>query len=94
MDWTPEVVVLPGSDIDRAIAFYRDQVGFTLDHDGRRMAGRCGGRQVGDQLVSDMVNGMLRYALASSPRCRSFDRRRRPLLADLQARPYPVRGRR
>ena len=33
MDWTLEVVVLPVSDIDRAIAFYRDQVGFDLDHD-------------------------------------------------------------
>ena len=32
MDWTLEVVVLPVSDIDREIAFYRDQVGFTLDH--------------------------------------------------------------
>jgi catechol 2,3-dioxygenase-like lactoylglutathione lyase family enzyme len=33
MDWTLEVVVLPVSDIDRSIAFYRDQVGFELDHD-------------------------------------------------------------
>lgn len=33
MDWTLEVVVLPVSDIDRAVAFYRDQVGFVLDHD-------------------------------------------------------------
>jgi predicted enzyme related to lactoylglutathione lyase len=33
MDWTLEVVVVPVSDIDRAIAFYRDQVGFDLDHD-------------------------------------------------------------
>ncbi|MCD2192207.1 VOC family protein [Actinomycetospora endophytica] len=32
MDWTLEVVVLPVSDLDRAVAFYRDQVGFTLDH--------------------------------------------------------------
>jgi predicted enzyme related to lactoylglutathione lyase len=32
VDWTLEVVVLPVSDIDRSIAFYRDQVGFTLDH--------------------------------------------------------------
>jgi catechol 2,3-dioxygenase-like lactoylglutathione lyase family enzyme len=32
MDWTLEVVVLPVSDLDRAIAFYRDQVGFDLDH--------------------------------------------------------------
>jgi predicted enzyme related to lactoylglutathione lyase len=33
MDWTLEVVILPVSDIDGAIEFYRDQVGFTLDHD-------------------------------------------------------------
>lgn len=32
MDWTLEVVILPVSDIDRSIAFYRDQVGFDLDH--------------------------------------------------------------
>ena len=32
MDWTLEVVVLPVSDLDRAVAFYRDQVGFNLDH--------------------------------------------------------------
>jgi predicted enzyme related to lactoylglutathione lyase len=35
MDWTLEVVLLPVSDIDRSVAFYRDQVGFTLDHDTR-----------------------------------------------------------
>ena len=33
MDWTLEVVVLPVGDIDAAIAFYRDKVGFDLDHD-------------------------------------------------------------
>ena len=33
MDWTLEVVVVPVTDIDRSIAFYRDQVGFRLDHD-------------------------------------------------------------
>jgi catechol 2,3-dioxygenase-like lactoylglutathione lyase family enzyme len=27
MDWTLEVVVLPVSDIDRSVAFYRDRVG-------------------------------------------------------------------
>jgi predicted enzyme related to lactoylglutathione lyase len=32
MDWTLEVVILPVSNLDRAIAFYRDQVGFELDH--------------------------------------------------------------
>src|SRR6188508_1461889 len=35
MDWTLEVVILPVSDIDRAVEFYRDQVGFDLDHDTR-----------------------------------------------------------
>jgi predicted enzyme related to lactoylglutathione lyase len=33
MDWTLEVIIVPVSDIDRAVAFYRDQVGFHLDHD-------------------------------------------------------------
>jgi predicted enzyme related to lactoylglutathione lyase len=32
VDWTLEVVLLPVSDLEKAIAFYRDQVGFTLDH--------------------------------------------------------------
>lgn len=35
MDWTLEVVVLPVSDINRARGFYRDKVGFHLDHDTR-----------------------------------------------------------
>jgi predicted enzyme related to lactoylglutathione lyase len=35
MDWSLEVVVLPVTDIDRAVTFYRDQVGFHLDHDTR-----------------------------------------------------------
>jgi catechol 2,3-dioxygenase-like lactoylglutathione lyase family enzyme len=33
MDWTLEAVVLPVSDIDRSVAFYRDKAGFHLDHD-------------------------------------------------------------
>ncbi|MFC9551608.1 VOC family protein [Rhodococcus sp. NPDC056960] len=33
MDWTLEVVVLPVGDIDRSVAFYRDKLGFHLDHD-------------------------------------------------------------
>ena len=33
MQWTLEVVVLPVSDIDRSVAFYRDKLGFHLDHD-------------------------------------------------------------
>jgi predicted enzyme related to lactoylglutathione lyase len=35
MDWTLEVVVVPVTDLDAAIRFYRDQVGFELDHDTR-----------------------------------------------------------
>jgi catechol 2,3-dioxygenase-like lactoylglutathione lyase family enzyme len=35
MNWTLEVVVLPVSDIDRSVAFYRDELGFHLDHDTR-----------------------------------------------------------
>jgi predicted enzyme related to lactoylglutathione lyase len=33
MDWKLELVAVPVSDVDRAIAFYRDQAGFILDHD-------------------------------------------------------------
>jgi len=33
VDWKIELVAIPVSDVDRAIAFYRDQVGFVLDHD-------------------------------------------------------------
>jgi catechol 2,3-dioxygenase-like lactoylglutathione lyase family enzyme len=35
MDWKLELVAVPVSDVDRAIAFYRDRVGFNLDHDHR-----------------------------------------------------------
>lgn len=35
MDWTLEAVVVPVSDLNASIAFYRDQVGFGLDHDTR-----------------------------------------------------------
>ena len=33
MNWTLEVVVVPVTDIDRAKAFYADQLGFNVDHD-------------------------------------------------------------
>jgi catechol 2,3-dioxygenase-like lactoylglutathione lyase family enzyme len=33
MDWKLELVPLPVSDVDRAKAFYVDQVGFVCDHD-------------------------------------------------------------
>jgi catechol 2,3-dioxygenase-like lactoylglutathione lyase family enzyme len=40
MDFKLELVPVPVSDVDRAIAFYRDKAGFHLDHD----------HQVNDQL--------------------------------------------
>jgi predicted enzyme related to lactoylglutathione lyase len=33
MDWKLELIALPVSDVDRAIAFYSEQVGFHLDQD-------------------------------------------------------------
>ena len=33
MDWKLELVAIPVSDVDRAKAFYADQVGFNADHD-------------------------------------------------------------
>ena len=35
MDWKLELVAVPVSDIDRAKAFYADQVGFHVDYDHR-----------------------------------------------------------
>ena len=35
MDWKLEVVTIPVSDVDRAKAFYADNVGFNVDHDTR-----------------------------------------------------------
>jgi catechol 2,3-dioxygenase-like lactoylglutathione lyase family enzyme len=41
MDRTLEVVILPVSDIDRAVEFYRATVGFELDHDPRTATSRA-----------------------------------------------------
>jgi len=35
MDWKIELIHVPVSDVDRAIEFYVDKVGFNLDHDRR-----------------------------------------------------------
>jgi catechol 2,3-dioxygenase-like lactoylglutathione lyase family enzyme len=35
MNWTLEVVTVPVSDVDRARAFYSEQLGFNVDHDTR-----------------------------------------------------------
>ncbi|HEY7564820.1 MAG TPA: VOC family protein [Acidimicrobiia bacterium] len=39
MNWTLEVVVVPVADIDRAKAFYADQLGFNVDFDTHGSAG-------------------------------------------------------
>jgi catechol 2,3-dioxygenase-like lactoylglutathione lyase family enzyme len=33
MDWKLELMILPVSDVDKAKAFYTEQVGFVADHD-------------------------------------------------------------
>jgi len=35
MDWKLELISVPVSDVDRAKAFYTEQVGFNADHDHR-----------------------------------------------------------
>jgi catechol 2,3-dioxygenase-like lactoylglutathione lyase family enzyme len=35
MDWKLELITVPVSDVDRAKAFYTEQVGFHADHDHR-----------------------------------------------------------
>ena len=35
MNWTLEVVPVPVADVDRAKAFYSEQIGFAVDHDTR-----------------------------------------------------------
>lgn len=39
MNWTLEVVVVPVSDLDRAKAFYSEQLGFNVDHDTKLSEG-------------------------------------------------------
>jgi catechol 2,3-dioxygenase-like lactoylglutathione lyase family enzyme len=39
MNWTLEVVSVPVTDVDRAKAFYADQLGFAVDHDTTVSAG-------------------------------------------------------
>jgi catechol 2,3-dioxygenase-like lactoylglutathione lyase family enzyme len=70
MNWTLEVVIVPVSDVDRAKAFYADQLGFNLDHDttvseGNRVVqltppGSGCSIVVGEGVVPDMVPGSLK----------------------------------
>ncbi|GID96685.1 VOC family protein [Amorphoplanes digitatis] len=70
MNWTLEVVIVPVTDIDRAKAFYADQLGFNVDHDvhlgeGRRLVqltppGSGCSVVIGEGVVPDMAPGSLR----------------------------------
>ncbi len=70
MNWTLEVVVVPVSDVDRAKAFYADQLGFEVDHDteispGNRIVqltprGSGCSIVVGEGIVPDMPPGSLK----------------------------------
>lgn len=70
MEWTLEVVVVPVSDVERAKAFYADQVGFAVDHDtvigdGQRLVqltppGSGCSIVIGEGVVPEMPAGSLR----------------------------------
>jgi catechol 2,3-dioxygenase-like lactoylglutathione lyase family enzyme len=70
MNWTLEVVVVPVSDVDRAKAFYAEQLGFNVDHDtkageGNRIVqltppGSSCSIVVGEGIVPDMSPGSLK----------------------------------
>ena len=70
MNWTLEVVVVPVSDVDRARAFYAEQLGFNVDHDtqgheGNRIVqltppGSGCSIVVGEGIVPDMSPGSLK----------------------------------
>ena len=70
MNWTLEVVVVPVSDVDRAKAFYAEQLGFNVDHDTRISDGNrivqltppgsgCS-IVMGEGIVPDMAAGSLK----------------------------------
>jgi catechol 2,3-dioxygenase-like lactoylglutathione lyase family enzyme len=66
MDWTLEVVCVPVSDVDRAIGFYGQKMGFALDHDtavGSARIAQLTPRGSGCSIVlgtADMAPGSLR----------------------------------
>ena len=70
MNWTLEVVVVPVTDVDRAKAFYAEQLGFNVDHDttvseGNRIVqltppGSGCSVVVGEGIVPDMAPGSLK----------------------------------
>ena len=70
MNWTLEVVIVPVSDVDRAKAFYGEQLGFDVDHDSKISEGNrivqltppgsgCS-VVIGEGVVPDMAPGSLK----------------------------------
>lgn len=70
MNWTLEVVVVPVADVDRAKAFYAEQLGFAVDHDtvlgpGQRVVqltppGSGCSVVIGEGVVADMPPGAVK----------------------------------
>jgi catechol 2,3-dioxygenase-like lactoylglutathione lyase family enzyme len=70
MNWTLEVVTVPVSDVDKAKAFYAEQLGFNVDHDtkvseGNRIVqltppGSGCSIVIGEGIVPDMAPGSLK----------------------------------
>jgi catechol 2,3-dioxygenase-like lactoylglutathione lyase family enzyme len=70
MNWTLEVVIVPVSDVNRAKAFYAEQLGFNVDHDtmiseGNRVVqltppGSGCSVVIGEGVVPDMAPGSLK----------------------------------
>jgi catechol 2,3-dioxygenase-like lactoylglutathione lyase family enzyme len=77
VNWTLEVVVMPVSDVDRAKAFYAEQLGFNVDHDtqiseGNRIVqltppGSGCSIVAGEGIVPDMSPGSLKGLQAVVP---------------------------
>ena len=95
MEMRLELVPVPVSDVDRALAFYVETVGFTLDHDHRvgeglrfiqlTPPGSSCSVTIGEGIAADMVPGSLRGLQMVVP---DIERAH----GELEARGVPVSG--
>ena len=77
MDWKLELVAVPVTDVDRAKAFYVDQVGFNADHDHQvsdemrfvqlTPPGSACSIAIGDRDHGDRARARFRACSSSSP---------------------------
>ena len=72
MDWKIELVAIPVTDVDRAKAFYVDQVGFHPDHD----------YQVSDQLLFGHTDDLAAY-FSATPRPSGYPAAFRDVIGDI-----------